>query len=363
MPDVMSNFEPICAEEFAAWMAACVSEGGEGLTSIAVAVSGGADSMALCLLADEWASLRNIKLHALSVDHGLRRESAAEAAQVGQWLGQRGIAHHILQWREGQERDSAVQARARAARYRLMADWSKAHATRHLLVAHHMEDQAETVLMRLSKGSGLMGLAGMAPSHETEGVTVLRPLLKTSKARLRVTLQTVGQDWIEDPSNRNPVFERVRTRGVLDYLQGDGVTAERLAGVARSCRQVRHVLERAASAVVAQVLDEGQGLKLSAAAFNAAPRPVREVALMQLLARVGGRDYPPAQAKRNRLLDWMEGASQLGRGAKTLSGCEVRLVSRRGEVFFRISSETRRKFIQKAKMSRIYSQTPLAPHA
>jgi len=137
----------------------------ESAPRIAVAVSGGADSLALALLAADWAAAQGGKAVALTVDHGLRPEAAAEARQVRRWLADCGISHFILAWR-GPRSGADVQAAARAARYRLMGEWCARRGILHLLLAHHRDDQAETVLLRLARGSGLEGLAAMAPVSE-----------------------------------------------------------------------------------------------------------------------------------------------------------------------------------------------------
>ncbi|HZD25370.1 MAG TPA: tRNA lysidine(34) synthetase TilS, partial [Alphaproteobacteria bacterium] len=158
---------PLTAAEFAALMAPFAPF--EATPALAVAVSGGADSLALALLADGWARRRGGVATALTVDHGLRPEAAAEARRVGRWLAARGIPHRILRWR-GDKPATAVQAKARAARYALLADWCRRHGVLHLLTAHHRGDQAETVLMRLAHGSGVDGLAGMARQRRLEGL-------------------------------------------------------------------------------------------------------------------------------------------------------------------------------------------------
>ena len=165
---------------------------------IAVAVSGGPDSLALAILLDRWARRRGGRAIALTVDHGLREESAAEARRVGRWMRGRGIAHHILVWR-GRKPKHGVQAAARDARYALLESWCRRHAILHLALAHHRDDQIETFLMRLGRGSGLDGLAAMPAIAERGGVRLLRPLLDIDKARLVASLAAMGQGWIEDP--------------------------------------------------------------------------------------------------------------------------------------------------------------------
>ena len=178
---------------------------------LAVAVSGGADSLALCLLADAWAKAEGGRITALVVDHRLRCGSTAEAVQVGNWLDRRGIAHQRLVW-DGAKPVTGIQAAAREARYRLLADWCRAAGVGHLLVGHQAADQAETVLMRIWRASGIIGLAGIRPCVELADVRLVRPLLGVPPERLRRYLEAEGQPWIEDASNRDPAFTRVRLR-------------------------------------------------------------------------------------------------------------------------------------------------------
>ena len=324
MPDGGLSCSALNEGEFARLMAVCPAVD-LGSAPVAVAVSGGADSMALCLLASIWAEKNAVPLTALTVDHGLRKNSAEEAAQVSAWLAARGICHHILEWTGGAGVQSRVQERARDARYALMRDWCQERGVKHLLVAHHQEDQAETVLMRLKKKSGLLGLAGMARARDLGGVQLVRPLLDVKKSRLRQTLETAGQDWVEDPSNDNPVFERVRTRRLLAHLEREGVSARRLASAANAVARVRIVLEHAADDMIAEAVfaDGVGGLYVDVKTFLAAPETVKRLALAKLLAQVGGGGYPPARSKLQSLLDWMT-AEQGHPVARTLGGCMVR---------------------------------------
>src|SRR5262245_11003154 len=167
---------------------------------IAVAVSGGPDSLALTLLLAEWAQARGGRVDALTVDHRLRPESATEAAQVGRWLAPLpGVTHHILPWSDPKP-ETGIQAAARDARYRLLAAHCRDHAILHLCVAHHRDDQHETHRLRAGHGSGPIGLAGMSAIRPLEGVRLLRPLLGVAKAELVALLEARGQSWIADPS-------------------------------------------------------------------------------------------------------------------------------------------------------------------
>jgi tRNA(Ile)-lysidine synthase len=207
---------------------------------IAVACSGGSDSLALTLLAHRWAMQRNVGVTALIVDHGLRMTSAIEAARTAKWLEAASIASHIITL--ALTPGSATQERARHARYHAMAEWCQDHEVPILLLGHHAGDQAETVLLRLLRGSGLAGLAGMAAKREMEGTTLLRPLLHADKSDMEHYLRTLGQDWVRDPSNENDAFLRTQLRNLLSSHASVN-PVERLNGVAQALGHYRHAQE------------------------------------------------------------------------------------------------------------------------
>lgn len=284
---------------------------------LAIAVSGGADSLALALLAAAWARAREGRAIALTVDHGLRPDSAAEARRVGAWLKRRGIAHHILRWR-GPKPTRGLQAAARAVRYRLLEDWCRARGILHLLLAHHRGDQAETVLLRLAAGSGPFGLAGMAPVQETAALRLVRPLLGIARPRLEATLNAMSQSWIEDPSNRDPRFARARVRALLD-----DATARHIASAAAELGRFRAQEERAIAALLARAasLDARGYARLDCAVIAAAAADRARRALGALLATVGGREFPPGDEALRKLLAAMaRGRLKAGR---TLGGCRL----------------------------------------
>ncbi len=181
---------------------------------IAVAVSGGADSLALTILLDHWVRQQGGKLVALTVDHGLRAHSAQEATELQALLIDRGIEHHILTW-QGQKPSTALQEKARKKRYELLKRWCLENGYDFLFLGHHQGDQNETYCMRLRQKSGLMGLACMRPLTKHQSLTVVRPFLDLSKERLEGTLKQHQIEWVEDPSNQNTAFERVFWRQTL----------------------------------------------------------------------------------------------------------------------------------------------------
>lgn len=312
---------PVGAGEFARLMAALGPF--EDRPAVAAAVSGGADSMALLLLLDGWARARSGEVVGLTVDHRLRPESAAEARRVAGWLKIRGIAHRTLIWkRSGAGPGSALQARARAARYRLLAGWCRRRGILHLALAHHAGDQAETVLMRLTRGAGLDGLAGMGASLARDGVRLVRPLLGIEPRRLRATLVAAGQDWIEDPSNRDERFERIRWRRILPPGQRVAIAA-----AAAEIGEERRRRELALAELLAAARRGPEGsLELAVDGLLSAAPELALAALGRMLVAVGGEPYPPRRESLERLL----GNLAAGGPARTLGGCRIAL--RRGRI-------------------------------
>ena len=184
--------------------------------------------MALLHMVAEIASRTGRAVCALTVDHRLRPEAAAEAAFVGRACKALGVPHEVLVWDHGAIVGNLMDA-ARDARYRMMADWARGRGIGFVLLGHTADDQAETFLMGLARSAGLDGLTGMRPHWQQGGVTFLRPLLGLSRAALRSYLQGKGQVWIDDPTNDNDRYTRVKARRALKALKPLGVTVDRLS--------------------------------------------------------------------------------------------------------------------------------------
>ncbi|MGE0095028.1 MAG: tRNA lysidine(34) synthetase TilS [Alphaproteobacteria bacterium] len=288
---------------------------------LAVAVSGGADSLALALFAAAWVRKRGGGLTALTVDHGLRPEAAAEARRVGRWLRARGVEHRIIAWR-GTKPAANIQAAARAARYGLLSGWCARHGVLHLLLAHHADDQAETYLLRLARGSGVDGLAAMAPVHELPSVRVLRPLLDVPRARLEAALRRARQDWVDDPTNRDRDHARVRMRQLLPSLSAEGLSGPRLARTASRLARARATLEMAVADMLAEtvMLHPAGFCLLDREKLLAAPPEIALRATARILRTVSGAAYPPRLENLERLLGEL---SRPGAQGRTLAGCRV----------------------------------------
>ncbi len=283
---------------------------------LAVAVSGGSDSLALALLAASWARGQGGDAIALTVDHRLRAESGAEAEQVGRWLSARKIEHHILPWRDA-ELGPGLQAAAREARYRLLTGWCREHHILHLLLGHQRDDQAETLMLRLARGSGVDGLAAMAPRAAHTNVQLLRPLLDIPREDLRDYLRGQGQEWVEDPSNQADRFDRVRWR---KFLAEERIPAERLALTARQLGRARQALEAESAALAAEaVIVRGAGYaELAPARLVSASDEVALRLLASVARTIGGGDFPPRLDGLERMLDALRADLD---GRRTFAGC------------------------------------------
>ncbi len=286
---------------------------------LAIAVSGGSDSTALMWLVARWAKGNGPSLTVLTVDHGLRAESAAEARAVKAAAAERlGLPARILAWR-GAKPEAGLQAAAREARYGLMSRWCEKHGVPALLTGHTLDDQAETFLMRLSRGSGLNGLSSIGEGRW--GLTlILRPLLGVSRDRLRATLSAQGVGWIEDPSNEDHRFERVRWRKALARLADEGLTAAAIARSAERLGRARLAIEAETNALLgrAVVSESEDRVEIDLPIYAEAPEEMRIRLLQALLQRIGSQS--PELSAIERLAAWLES----GQGtARTLGGCRV----------------------------------------
>jgi tRNA(Ile)-lysidine synthase len=304
-----------------------------GAGTIALAVSGGADSLAMLDCVDRWRRHRALPPGAvvLTVDHRLRPGSGREAAAVAALARSRGLTARVLRW-NGPRPVSDIEAAARAARYRLLIEAARAAGATALLVAHHRDDQAETLLMRLSRGAGVFGLAAMRPALDVGALTIARPFLDVPRARLAATTAAAGLTPVVDPMNADRRFLRARIRGLMPLLADAGMDAARLAALAGRMRNAAEAIDRAASAFLAAAVrtDAFAVAWLDASRFSAEPSDVRLRALVRLLIAVGGGDYPPRFARLRRLDEGLRGSDDRRRFKRTLAGV---VVERRGGRF------------------------------
>ncbi|MCA0938416.1 tRNA lysidine(34) synthetase TilS [Salipiger pacificus] len=303
--------------------------------SIALAVSGGGDSMAMLTLAHNWTHVWGVRLRVVTVDHGLRPEAAAEAEMVAQTCAELGWEHQTLRWHWdglGNLMDSA-----RRARLSLIDGWRG--ETRDVLLAHTADDVAESFLMRLSRGAGVEGLSAMRALREVrlgEGapMRIVRPCLGMRRAELRHYLRVLQGQWVDDPSNDDDGYERVRARKLVARLEAEGsLTGADLAGAANRMARASEALRARAAQVWGEIAAEVPpqrcgDLLFDQTAFQGIERDTQLRLLSAALRYVSGAEYPPREAPLETLLDRL-----LGGGGGTLHGCETRIERGRIAVF------------------------------
>src|SRR5580700_9729040 len=268
---------------------------------IVLAVSGGPDSIALMWLVARWrnALARGPRLIAITVDHGLRSEASREARDVKRLARTLDLPHRTLRW-SGTKPKTGLPAAARAARYRLLAQAARAAGATHILTAHTRDDQAETLLMRMLRGSGIAGLAAMARESEREGVRLARPLLDVSKSRLVATLKKARIGFADDPTNRDASFTRPRLRTLMPALAAEGGDARNLARLAARLARANAAVEVLADGAERYLALRGRGASASgidakifdartfdARSFAAMPEEIRLRLLLRAIDRFG----------------------------------------------------------------------------
>jgi tRNA(Ile)-lysidine synthase len=294
--------------------------------------------MALLRLFAEWSKAKRRYLPTvLIVDHGLREGSAKEAVSVAKWAGEAGIEAQVLRV-SGPRPRANIEEKARAARYALMGEWCAKQGVPALFVAHTLDDQAETFLLRLGRGSGVDGLSGMRPYAPFPvkgfpGVVLMRPLLDFRRAELRAYLEASGVRWLEDPMNADSRFARTRIREAIPALEGAGVPVSRIASAAAHLARARDALEAETEnflASHARVQRDGSAL-LDAAALGGARREIGLRALSAVLMSVSGETYRPRFVGLERLFGALVNGSFSS--ARTLHSCRVGRAPRAERLF------------------------------
>jgi tRNA(Ile)-lysidine synthase len=301
-----------------------------GHRRFALAVSGGPDSLALLHLVAGWRARQAEPpdVHVFTLDHRLRPASEAESGHVAALCRVRGLPCRILRW-EGEKPATGLQAAARAARQRLLGQAAAQARCSALVLAHHLDDQAETFLLRVARGSSLHGLAAMRahsawPRGDLPDLPVLRPLLGFAKARLIATCRAAGLAYAEDPSNDNPSYARARLRRAMPGLTEAGVTAARLAETAAVLARAAAVVDARIDAVLADACRQHPAgpLRLTLEALSDLPEAFRLRLLERLLGIVGTRGYPPRRERLERFAATLLAGE--GRAQATLSGVVAR---------------------------------------
>jgi len=285
---------------------------------IGVAVSGGSDSTALLNLLAKNAQEQSVTLAAATVDHGLREESAAEAAFVSSLCAKLDIPHEILKW-EGWDGTGNLQAEARKARYHLLATWGQRQGVQTIALGHTMDDQAETFLMRLGREAGIDGLSAMQHEFERDGMTFCRPVLAVTRDALRAYLTRQDVPWCDDPSNDDETFDRVKARKALRALAPLGIDSGSLSAVAQNMAQARDALRQYTHETAQQIVRFDKGdLLIDAQGLSAVPAEISRRILIAALNWIAPTFYPP---RRDTLIELETSINQ--RRGFTVQGCFV----------------------------------------
>jgi tRNA(Ile)-lysidine synthase len=286
---------------------------------VAVAVSGGSDSLSLLLLLKEWRAKGGPLVSAVTVDHGLRPESLHEAEWVAQLCKEWDIPHQLLFW-SGRESTGNLLDQARRARHEMLAQWAKEHGITHVLLGHTRDDQAETFVMRLARGSGVDGLSAMRDRWTQNDVTFARPLLSIGRETLRDLLRSREQTWVEDPTNLDPSYERSRVREALPGLLDLGITTQGLADVATRMADARAALHHAMIQAARKIVRVEMGdVLIERTPFCELPTETARRMLLAALLWISGADYPPRSKALSAVLDAVFRGESM-----TLHGCDLR---------------------------------------
>ncbi len=274
--------------------------------------------MALMYLLHDWACDGGPRLHAVTVDHGLRPEAAEEARVVASHAEALGISHACLKW-EDWDGHGNLQDHARRARYRLMAEWAEANGITHVVLGHTADDQAETFLMRLAREAGVDGLSAMSPSRRHGRTIFSRPALRTTREELRDVLRDRDVTWIDDPTNSDTAYERVRARNLLAAMVPMGITASSLTAVAHHMEEVRKTLYWYVFLAARETVSfEAGDFLIARKEFRTLQNEVKRRLLQSILMWVGSAEYAP----RGRAIDLLMESIRGGTGM-TLHGCRV----------------------------------------
>jgi tRNA(Ile)-lysidine synthase len=326
---------------------------------LVLAVSGGPDSTALMLLAARWrdALKTKPKLIAVTVDHGLRKESKQEAAAVARLARKLKITHRTLRW-SGRKPSAGLQNAARMARYHLLGVAARKAGAAHILTAHTLDDQAETVLIRMSRGSGLTGLGAMTrmtmlPIEGERSITLVRPLLDISKARLIAILRAAKIAYADDPSNKDPRFMRARLRRLMSALADEGLDAGRLSQLARRLRRAETAIEAAVDRAAGLVVDvpRPHTVVLEARRFAELPAEIALRLLGRLVAQLGD-EGPVELGKLEALKSALDAVQKTKDGhiRRSLAGAIVTLVG--PQMIVERAPPRRRKLLTKRRPDR-----------
>ena len=301
--------------------------------TIGLAVSGGGDSMAMLHLASEWANVKKKVIKVVTVNHNLRNEAKKEAIFTREFVKKLGHNHTILEWKKLSDGGN-LQAEASFARKKLISNWAKLNNIKTVLVAHTLDDQVETILMRFTRGSGVDGLVGMKKILKLKGIFWFRPLLTISRDDLRKFLKIKKIQWIEDPTNEDRKYLRVKARDVILQLQQFGINTDLVINTSIRMENARRVLNDVATEAFNKyvTLKNWGDVEVNREIFNS----FREDTFLRILAGIikgiSGSIYRP---RYKDLINFTEAIINKNFKARTLCGVLVRAMNEKKIVFRR----------------------------
>ena len=289
---------------------------------IGVGVSGGGDSLALMLLSAEWAQNNNRTLKAVTIDHGLRSGSSLECDHVKRISDGLSIEHTTLKWL--MEPIGNLQNAARNARHELLLEWTKKQKLSVVLLGHTLDDNAETIVIKLIRGSGIDGLAGIEKNIKINGLNIFRPLINTPREDLRSYLRVKKITWIDEPSNFDERFERIKVRNFLPSLSGVGLTPKKLVKLASHMRRAKEALNWQVSNFARQHVQQTiwGDLEINLNEFVKIPKEHQFRLLSSGLRWISGKVYKPRFQSLERLLNAIT-SRKLGK-SMSLMGCIIK---------------------------------------
>ncbi|MCT4552421.1 MAG: tRNA lysidine(34) synthetase TilS [Alphaproteobacteria bacterium] len=289
--------------------------------TVAIAVSGGSDSMALALLSKKWADKNSVNLSVINVDHSLRKSSAKESRRVSSWMDKLGIKNVILKY-NGKIPTSNIEAVAREYRYDLIKKYCDEHGIKTIFVGHNLNEKTETFYLNLIRGSGLYGLSGIKEYSKRNDLNIVRPLMDVSKLEIKKYLKDQRQKWIEDPSNKDEKYLRVKVRNLKKIFSKLGLEDERLSNTISSLQKVRSAIEFYTEEAFKKIIKKDNGITfLDAEEYKKYPEEIQLRFLSKVLTEFSKKDYAPRIKKIENLhVEILNNFKN--KKAMTLSGCK-----------------------------------------
>lgn len=320
---------------------------------IAIAVSGGADSLALVFLMQDWALRHDSQILTITVEHGLREDSLSEAQYVADLMKKNGIEHHILSW-VGEKPQNNIEDEARIARYKLLADFCKENQITCLATGHHKLDQVETFLIRLQRGSGLDGLCGMSEVSNIYDLSLIRPILGFYPEELKQYLKNKNIIWKEDYLNNDDSFLRVRIRKAIPYLVELGFSIDRIYNTTKVLEKSKNFIENMVEKFIKDnvMFIEDMVAKIDYKNFSKQDDEIVFRVFSRLLKKIGKKRYIPRAVDVARICDLLKSENKL---ACTLGDCEILYFD--SQIWI-ISELKENKIITKKQMEEFFAKNP-----